>query len=153
MANYILTISTDSQRLNVFNSILDIERKDGIAVDFNKEGIGFIPSIKLQDYIPFLDEVIREGGMSYNYSGFNFGPIVEAGKVWLEDGLVEIYVMEAKTILTKRDFFELALEFANKALEAVTLLDLKNRGFVDDAWVLGIKEAIPTLEAKLKNTP
>lgn len=152
MTHYILTISTDSQRLNVFNSILDIERKDGITVDFNKEGIGFIPSIKLQDYIPFFDEVIREGGMSYNYSGFNFGPIVEEGKVWLEGGLVEIYVMDAKTILTKREFFELALEFANKAIEAVDILDLKGKGIVDDAWILRIKEAIPQLEAKLKNT-
>ena len=153
MAHYILTISTDSKRLDVFNSILDIERKDSTPIDFNNEGIGFIPSIKIQDYILFLNEVINEGSMGYNYSGFCFGPITEAGRVWLKDGLVEVYVMEAKTRLTKRDFFELTLDFAYKALEAVKILDLKNKGFVDDAWVLGIKDAIPHLEAKFKNTP
>lgn len=149
MNEYSVSVLVDNERLKNFNRIFTISRVDGKQIDFNSEGIGFIPSIKTQDVPVFLSKTITEGSMSYEYSGFCFGPITEGEKVWLEKGLVEIYVMKDKTILSAKDFFELTLEFANKALEAVVTLSLKEKGIVDDAWIRSIEDSIPKLQAKL----
>lgn len=122
--------------------IFDIVRKDNEPIDFYNNLIGYIPSRIIKEFPQFLTEIINEGGSDYNSSGFCFGPITEGEKVWLERGLVEIYVMKDKTILSAKDFFELALEFANKALEAVVTLNLKEKGIVDDTWIRSIEESI-----------
>ena len=124
---------------------------DGSEIDFNSEGIGFIPSIKIKDIPVFFKNVINESEMSYEYSGFCFGPITELDKVWLEDGYVEVWVLDNKTILTKYDFFELALQLANKALEAVDIFDLKATTSINYEWIIKIKESILLLESKIKN--
>jgi hypothetical protein len=140
---------TDKYLKQSLERIFDIERKDNEPIDFYHNLIGYIPSRKVKDFPHFLTEVINEGGIDYNSSGFCFGPITEGEKVWLEKGLVEIYVMKDKTILSAKDFFELALEFANKALEAVVILGLKEKRIVDDTWIRTIEDSIPKLQAKL----
>lgn len=150
MNEYSISVLADDKRLKTFNRIFAISRVDGKQIDFNLEGIGFIPSLKVQDIPVFLSETIEEGSMSYEYSGFCFGPITEGEQVWLNAGLVEIYVMKDKTVLPTKDFFELGLEIAHRALEAVATLQLKERGFIDENWIERISESIPKLEAKLK---
>src|ERR1035437_9246283 len=87
LMEYFLTILSNNQSLDVFEMVFGIERKDKKPIDFNIEGIGCIPSIKVSDMPMFLNAVVNETGLCmYEYSGFSFGPITEAEKVWLEAG-------------------------------------------------------------------
>ena len=67
--------------------------------------------------------------------------------------MVETFILDTITLLTKAEFFDIVLQLAKKALEAVTIFHLKEKGLVDDVWISKVKAAIPQLKAKLKNIP
>lgn len=136
-----------------FSKPFHISYENQEEIDFNQEGIGFLVSAKIKDIPLFLERVVEEDCFSYEYSGFCFGPITEGEKTLLEKGLVEVYVMDTKTIISNAVMFDISLQLAHRAIEAVEVFHLKEKGLVDDTWIEKVKHSIPQLETKLKNIP
>ncbi|HET6226688.1 MAG TPA: hypothetical protein VFF27_10435 [Bacteroidia bacterium] len=149
MANYL--ISLNSAHVDKHSVLFDMRYANGDEIDFNNEGIGVLSSVKIKDIPSFLEDAINEKGLQEEYSGYHFGPVTEGEKILVPKGLVNVFIMDTNTILTKDEFYDTVLQIARKALEAVDVFHLKDKGIVDDFWTGRIKHAIPKLEAKLKN--
>lgn len=130
----------------------DMYYENGEEIDFNNEGIGIVSSLKMHEIPHFVEKVLEARGLHEEYSGFSFGPVEDEGRMMVEPGHVQLYIMDTDTILTQREFFELALQLVNKALEAVDVFQLKEKKVVDNKWIEKVKSYIPALQAKLKNT-
>ena len=151
MSNYL--ISLDQDRMERLSIPFYITYANGNEIDFNKEGIGVLVSVEVKDIPSFIENAIAEKGLQEEYAGYSFGPVTEGEKIWVEAGMVETFILDTITLLTKAEFFDIILQLAKKALEAVTIFHLKEKGLVDDVWISKVKAAIPQLEAKLKNIP
>ena len=149
MANYLISLSHDRMEKQAIP--FEIHYENGDAIDFNQEGIGVISSLELKEIPHFIEKALEETGLHKEYSGFSFGPVIDEGKVWVEEGAVELYILDTKTTLTRKEFFETILQLAQKALEAVSEFHLKEKDFVDEVWIEQVKKMIPQLEAKLKS--
>jgi hypothetical protein len=143
------SIILNKERFSLIQKPFYITYSNGEEIDFNTNAIGYVAAKKIEDIPAFLQNVIEEKGQNYNSSGFWFGPVTEGDKVWVEAGMVEVYVMDVTTLISFDDFIELSLQLANKALEAVEDFQLKEKGLVDDRWIDGIKIAKLKLEEKL----
>ncbi|SFD54363.1 hypothetical protein SAMN05518672_102366 [Chitinophaga sp. CF118] len=143
-------IILDEDKMNRLNKPLSMRYANGEKIDFNNEGIGYIVA-RRTDEIPILLKNILEDGEGYasEYSGFTMGPMTEGDIIWLDQGLVRVFVMDTHTIITYKEFYELSLQIAEKALEAMTIFELKEKGKVDDKWEEDIRKYIPLLKEQL----
>jgi hypothetical protein len=109
-----------------------------------------LASIKIKDIPSFLEDAIKEKGLQEEYSGYHFGPVTEGENILLPKGMVNVFIMDTNTIITEREFYDTVLQIARKALEAVDVFQLREKGLVNDFWIGRIKHAIPQLENKFK---
>jgi hypothetical protein len=130
----------------------DMHYENGVEIDFDNEGIGIIPSLKMHEIPHFIEKVLEETGFHQEYSGFSFGPVIDEGRTIVESGYVKLYILNTDTILTEREFFEVTLQLANKALEAVDQFQLKEKKIIDNNWIEKVKLFIPALQTKIKNS-
>jgi len=143
-------VVTDKYLNTEQNRIFEIEKQDGEKIDLYNELICYLPRVEISKIPKLLDLIIQESGESFDESGWHFGPITEGEKVWVEKGTVEFYVTGYNISYPNEAVFNMALEMARKSLEAVSRLELKTKGLVDDTWIKNVEDSIPKLEAKLK---
>ena len=150
MGKYLITLN--DQYMEKFSIPFDICYSNGEEIDFNNEGIGLIPSVEIKNIPDYLYSMIEEKSFHREESGIFFGPITEGNEIIVEKGSVDVHIMDTSTIISKKEFFEILLQMAHKALEAVDVFQLKEKRLVDHWWIDRVKYAIPQIEAKLKNT-
>lgn len=132
--------------------LFNIERKDGQLIDIYSDLINAIAFIKIDKIPEFLKNMVLERSMQISeYTFIHFGEILEDNIIQVPADCVGIFLMDAKTIVQKRFFFELTLELAQKSLMAVNLFNLRDSEFVDEKWVESIKLVIPEIEEKIKS--
>lgn len=146
---YILIV-TDKYLGKDVERIFEVERHDREKVNLYNELICYLPRVEIAKIPKLLNLIIQESGESFDESGWHFGPITEGEKVWVEKGTVEFYVTGYNISYPNEAVFNMALEMARKSLEAVSRLELKTKGLVDDTWIKNVEDSIPKLEAKLK---
>ncbi|SFD54338.1 hypothetical protein SAMN05518672_102365 [Chitinophaga sp. CF118] len=143
-------IILDEERLNRLENPFFMRYANGEEIDFDSEGIGFMLSRRIQEVPGFLKNALEERGETAEYCGIIMGPMTDGDDlIWLDEGLVDVYVMDTRTIITYKEFYELSLQIAEKALEAMTVFQLKGKGKVDDKWEDDIRKYIPLLKEKL----
>ncbi|SFD54315.1 hypothetical protein SAMN05518672_102364 [Chitinophaga sp. CF118] len=142
-------IVLDEERLNRLNKPLFMRYANGEEIDFNSEGIGYIVAGTTHEIPVLLKNILERGGQNSEYCGIDIGPMIDADIIWIDEGLVRIYVMDTGTVITYKEFYELSLQIAEKALEAMTVFQLKEKGKVDDKWEDDIRKCIPLLKEKL----
>lgn len=148
----------------ILNNDLDLEKYNynrpikiiPVETTSNEEsGIYFFNGLKIEYYIDFLSNITQKIGIGYNTSSVDFGPYTATG--WDDDDisipenqvLLETFV--GSSFLDIFDFYSLCLQFTQKALEAVNVFKLKEKGIVDDQWIQQIQSFISTLEKLLES--
>ena len=111
-------------------------------------------SIKIVGVVERIQNCLLENDITLMmYEGILFTEYVD------ENSGMEVSIPENKVVFTSLDilffmfkveFFKLCLQFANKALEAMEVFGLKEKGIVDDKWEQEIKDLIPKIETKVK---
>lgn len=114
---------------------------DGERVLFEDPIAGFYSNLELKEYPKFLNDSDKMAGGYPNEISFYKGPLKE-GKLDISESEVVLntYVGLKKIKINKFDL--LNMQLANKALNAVTMFKLKERGIVNDDWIEAIKKWI-----------
>jgi hypothetical protein len=113
--------------------------------------ISILTSIKIDKYPDFLQNMTQEKDYSgMEYSWILFGEVRnDENEIFVPKNKVGFAIFEDITLIDKKDFFGICLNFAEKAIEAVDLLKLKEKQFVDNCWIEKIKDLIPLIKNKI----
>ncbi|MFL1897212.1 hypothetical protein ACJRPK_16030 [Aquimarina sp. 2-A2] len=138
---------------NEKNKILfEIKRIDNKPIDSYNNLIGLLPTVKIENYPSFLFDVSQE----FDYSQMEYSQIIfgeykdEDGQIKVPLNYVGFNVMDDITLTDKSQFFNLVLQFAEKALKGVNEFQLIDKKIVDDNWVKSIIEIIPQIKLKIE---
>ncbi|MGZ4054944.1 MAG: hypothetical protein ACXVPU_16600 [Bacteroidia bacterium] len=141
-------ILTDVYLKKGIDSFFSIE-KDGKPLS-PENLVGNLVIVPLNKMPLFFESILDEKDFSHvEYSWILFGEVRnDDNEIFVPKGQVGFSVFEEITLIDKKDFFHLCVEFAEKAIEAVNVFDLKDRKIVDDEWIIKINELIPKLKKK-----
>lgn len=141
-----LKFNLDEAKTSLFNILID----DKILDSYNP--IGIMPSIKTKNIINFFENVINEKDYSeMEYSWVIFGEDKnDEGEIVIPKNMVGFSIFDDRTIISKVDFFQLCLQMAEKAIEAVNVFKLKEEKIINEEWIANIKDVIPLLQKKIK---
>jgi hypothetical protein len=161
MQKYKVKIKENLHPLVQTSSVLEIQCYDGTSVFNSTEfTINAINNFELNDYKFFLSAVVNEQSFGRGLSGFTMSDkeiddritcAGDEGILYIPVDKVVLSEYEDSILFSKVEFFKLCLQFAHKALEAMEVFNLKEKGIVDKKWEEEIKELIPKIEDKVKD--